>query len=139
MLQRYHASEHAQVRQAAPAMLPDAQDWRSPATDDLFDTILALPDRTEAERFFRDLCTLRELHDMAQRWQVVRLLGEARHYGEVSRLTGASTATVTRIAAWLHHGTGGYRSALERGRRPHRGAPASRGSGRAGARAGTER
>jgi TrpR-related protein YerC/YecD len=97
-------------------MLPDTGDWRSPATDDLFDTILALRDRLEAERFFRDLCTLRELHDMAQRWHVVRLLDEGRAYGEISRLTGASTATITRIAAWLHHGTGGYRAALARTR-----------------------
>ena len=63
---------------------------------------------------------------MAQRWEVVRLLDEGRHYGEISRETGASTATITRIAHWLHHGTGGYREALERqgraGRspRPHR-------------------
>lgn len=94
--------------------LPDVEDWRSPATDELFDTILALPDRREAERFFRDLCTLRELHEMAQRWQVVRLLDEGRHYAEISTLTGASTATITRVAAWLNHGTGGYRAALER-------------------------
>jgi TrpR-related protein YerC/YecD len=106
-------------------MLPDTRDWRSPATDDLFDTILALPDRGEAERFFRDLCTLGELHDMAQRWQVVRLLDEGRPYGEISRLTGASTATVTRIAAWLHHGMGGYRAALARGRTGARAGPST--------------
>ena len=37
---------------------------------------------------------------------------EGRHYMEISRATGASTATITRIAQWLHHGTGGYREAL---------------------------
>ncbi len=36
------------------------------------------------------------------------------HYGEISRQTGASTATITRIAQWLHHGEGGYLRALER-------------------------
>jgi TrpR-related protein YerC/YecD len=92
----------------------DPAEWRSHDTDDLLDTILALPDRTAAERFFRDLCTLRELHDLAQRWHVVRLLNEGRPYVEISRATGASTATVTRIAQWLHHGTGGYREALAR-------------------------
>jgi len=35
------------------------------------------------------------------------------HYGEISRTTGASTATITRIASWLHHGEGGYQRALE--------------------------
>jgi TrpR-related protein YerC/YecD len=92
----------------------NGDEWRTAATEDLFDTIVSLPDRAAAERFFRDLCTLRELHDLAQRWEVVRLLDEGRHYTEISRLTGASTATITRIAQWLNHGTGGYREALER-------------------------
>jgi TrpR-related protein YerC/YecD len=95
-------------------VLSEADDWRSPATDELFATILALPDRPAAERFFRDLCTLRELRDLAQRWQVVRLLDAGRHYAEISRETGASTATITRIASWLNHGAGGYREALAR-------------------------
>jgi TrpR-related protein YerC/YecD len=92
----------------------DASEWRSEDTSDLLDTILALPDRAAAERFFRDLCTFRELHDLAQRWHVVRLLDEGNPYAEISRRTGASTATVTRISQWLKHGTGGYREALER-------------------------
>lgn len=92
----------------------DPAEWRSDATDDLLDTILALPDRTAAERFFRDLCTFKELHDLAQRWQVVRLLDAGSSYSEISRTTGASTATVTRIAQWLNHGSGGYRAALDR-------------------------
>ena len=90
----------------------DPTEWRSEATNDLLDTILELPDRAAAERFFRDLCTFRELHDLAQRWHVVRLLDEGTSYSEISRTTGASTATVTRIAQWLNHGTGGYREAL---------------------------
>lgn len=90
------------------------EDWRTPATGDLVDAILALPDRGEAERFLRDLCTLHEIHDLAQRWQVVRLLQEGLHYTDISGRTGASTATITRIASWLHHGTGGYRAALAR-------------------------
>jgi len=95
-------------------MLNSADSWRTQATDDLLDAILALPDRAAAERFFRDLCTLRELHDLAQRWHVVRLLGGGQHYQQIARETGASTATVTRIAQWLNHGTGGYREALQR-------------------------
>jgi TrpR-related protein YerC/YecD len=89
-------------------------DWQTPETDELLDAIVELPDREEAARFLRDLCTLGELHDLAQRWQVVRMLAEGRHYADVSHVTGASTATVTRIAQWLRHGTGGYVDALER-------------------------
>ena len=91
-----------------------AQDWRTPDAEALFDAILRLEDREEAERFFRDLCTLNELHDMAQRWAVVRLLDGGLHYAEISRQTGASTATITRIASWLNHGEGGYRAMLDK-------------------------
>ena len=51
---------------------------------------------------------------MAQRWAVARQLNEGRHYAEISRATGASTATITRIASWLNHGEGGYRLLLVR-------------------------
>ena len=66
------------------------------------------------ESFFRDLCTLSELEAMAHRWEVVQLLDQGLPYQEISRRTGASTTTVTRVAHWLRHGEGGYRAALDR-------------------------
>ncbi|MGP1674014.1 MAG: YerC/YecD family TrpR-related protein [Candidatus Limnocylindrales bacterium] len=91
-----------------------AQDWRTPDIEALIGVILRLEDRAEAEQFLRDLCTLNELHDMAQRWAVVRMLDSGLHYAEISRTTGASTATITRIASWLNHGEGGYRAMLDK-------------------------
>ena len=88
--------------------------WRTPNVDALLDAIVRLDDRDEAARFMRDLCTLGELRDMGQRWAVVRMLDQGLHYAEISQLTGASTATITRIASWLNHGEGGYRSMLDR-------------------------
>ncbi len=76
--------------------------------------MLALKTLPEAEAFFRDLCTLHELEELADRWAIVRLLEQGRNYREISESTGASTATVTRIAQWLRHGTGGYRLLLDR-------------------------
>ena len=89
-------------------------DWRTPDVEALLEAILRLESLDEAERFFRDLCTLNELRDMAQRWAVVRLLDAGLHYAEISRQTGASTATITRIASWLNHGEGGYRAMLDK-------------------------
>lgn len=89
-------------------------EWRTPETDALIDALVHLDSRDDAERFLRDLCTLGELRDMAQRWAVVRLLDAGMHYAEISRRTGASTATITRIASWLNHGEGGYRRMLDR-------------------------
>jgi TrpR-related protein YerC/YecD len=84
------------------------------AVNDLLEAIARLESAEEARPFFRDLCTLGELRDLAQRWAVVRLLDAGMHYVEISRRTGASTATITRIAQWFHHGEGGYRAAIEK-------------------------
>jgi TrpR-related protein YerC/YecD len=89
-------------------------DWRSDQTSTLFEAILALETSDEAARFFRDLCTLRELEEMSQRWHIARLLEQGLPYREISEQTGSSTATVTRISQWLRHGEGGYRLVLDR-------------------------
>ncbi len=94
----------------------DRDGWRTADTDALFEAVLRLQATDEAARFFRDLCTLRELHDLANRWAVARLLDAGLHYAEIAARTGASTATITRIAQWLRHGEGGYRLLLDRSR-----------------------
>ena len=95
-------------------MISRDQGWRTSETEALMRAVLRLETEAEAEAFLRDLCTLGELHDLAQRWAVVRLLNAGLHYAEISRRTGASTATITRIASWLNHGAGGYKLMIER-------------------------
>jgi TrpR-related protein YerC/YecD len=85
--------------------------------DDLADALLSLRTKDECRRFLRDLCTLAELQALAHRWRIVMLLDQELPYLEVAQRVPASTATVTRVAHWLHHGTGGYTTALERIRR----------------------
>ena len=116
-------------------------DWRTDDVDALIEAFVALDTVDRASAFLRDLCTLGELHDMAQRWAVVRLLDTGLHYGEISRRTGASTATITRIASWLRHGEGGYRAVLEQRKARAAGAAsaASATSGPSRYPAGTER
>ncbi len=80
----------------------------------LLDAFVTLPDRESAERFLRDLCTRRELEEMASRWAVVRRLAAGASYRGIRDETGVSTATITRINDWLRNGTGGYGEALER-------------------------
>jgi TrpR-related protein YerC/YecD len=88
-----------------------------PGLDDLADAVLTLRDRDEARRFLRDLCTLPELEALTHRWQTVRLLEQGVPYVEIAERVPTSTATVTRVAQWLKHGTGGYRIALDRARK----------------------
>ncbi len=95
-------------------MTSPQEDWRTSETDPLLEAIVSLDTVDEAAAFLRDLCTLRELEEMTQRWAVVRLLSKGHSYRDISERTGTSTATVTRINQWLQHGTGGYRMMLER-------------------------
>ncbi len=89
-------------------------DWRTDDTDLLCEALLSLETVDETSRFLRDLCTRRELTEMAHRWAVARLLDRGLPYREIADQVGASTATVTRINEWLHHGAGGYRLVLDR-------------------------
>lgn len=81
---------------------------------DLFEGILFLQTAEECRDFFRDLCTFSELKAMIERLQVAKRVNNGETYRTISKETGASSATVTRVAHWLHHGTGGYRLMLER-------------------------
>jgi TrpR-related protein YerC/YecD len=93
---------------------PDTEDWRNDDTRALFTAVVGLTTIDEAARFFRDLCTRRELDELASRWAVVRLLNQGLSYREIHEVSGVSTATITRINDWLRHGTGGYTEALHR-------------------------
>lgn len=96
-------------------MAPDTtDDWKTQSTDALFDALMRLESRDEVQRFFRDLCTRHELEELSARWTVVQLLDEGLSYRRIAEATGVSTTTITRINEWLNHGTGGYRTALER-------------------------
>ena len=83
-------------------------------TDSLFSAILSLKDTKEARAFFRDLCTMAEIEDMSERWQVAQLLDQGKTYREIAKKLNVSTTTVSRVASWLNNGTNGYRLILDR-------------------------
>jgi TrpR-related protein YerC/YecD len=91
-----------------------------PGLDDLAAAMLTMKTPDEVSRFLRDLCTLPELEALAHRWRTVQLLEEGVPYVEIAERVPTSTATVTRVAQWLRHGTGGYRTALDRTRSTRR-------------------
>ena len=82
--------------------------------DALARAVRSLETTDEVARFLRDLCTVAELEALTHRWQTVLLLEEGVPYVEIAERVPTSTATVTRVAQWLRHGTGGYRIALAR-------------------------
>jgi len=83
-------------------------------TDDLFKTILSLKDLKEAEKFFRDLCTIDELKVMNERWEIAKLINQNLPYRKIADKLNVSTTTVSRVALWLNNGEGGYRLVLDR-------------------------
>ena len=83
-------------------------------TFELYKAILQLKTVGESKRFFRDLLTIEEITEMSKRWQAARLLNQHKSYRKVAKKTGLSTTTVTRVANWLHNGSGGYRLILDR-------------------------
>lgn len=82
--------------------------------DELFDAVLTLEDREDCYRFFEDICTINEIHAIAQRLQVAKLLSQKKTYSEIESITNASTATISRINKCLMYGADGYRQVLER-------------------------
>ncbi len=82
--------------------------------DALFDAVLTLKNREDCYRFFEDLCTINEIHAIAQRMEVAKLLSEKKTYNEIESITNASTATISRINKCLVYGAGGYKLAIDR-------------------------
>ena len=88
--------------------------YRREDIDELFDGILTLRDREDCYRFFEDICTINEIHSIAQRLQVAKLLSEKKTYNEIEKVTKASTATRSRINKCIVYGADGYRRVLDR-------------------------
>ena len=87
---------------------------RNASTDRLFQTILNLNTIDECYTYFEDLCTIKELNDMAQRLDAAILLSEGLSYQKIMEQIEISTATIGRISKCLNYGTGGYRAAIEK-------------------------
>ena len=82
--------------------------------DNLFKAILTLESVEECYSFFGDICTEKELIDLSQRLEVAWLLRKKLNYIEISRRTGASTTTVSRVNKCLTYGNDGYALVFER-------------------------
>ena len=86
----------------------------NPLTDRLAKAILCLKNEDECYKLLDDLCTIREIQDLAQRLEVARMLRNHVTYNEIAQLTGVSTATISRVNRSLSYGEGGYDMVLDR-------------------------
>lgn len=87
---------------------------RKPHNDGMYQAILSLKTVEECIAFFSDLCTVTELQAMGQRYQVAVLLDKGMIYNDILELTGASSATISRVNRSLQYGDGGYQIVFDR-------------------------
>ena len=88
--------------------------FNTPSIDRLFAAILQLQNAEECQKFFEDVCTVKEVQDMAQRLNAAMLLDEGAGYQTISEQVGISTATISRVSRCLNYGAGGYRMTIDR-------------------------
>ena len=89
------------------------KDIHSASTDRLFDAFMKLETREDCYDFFLDICTMKEIEDMAQRLDTAVLLDAGVSYRDISEQVGVSTATISHVNRCLNYGTGGYRKILD--------------------------
>ncbi len=82
--------------------------------DVLYDMLLLLESKEECYRLFEDLCTIKEIQDMALRLKVALMLKEGISYQEIADKTSASTATISRVSKSLIYGANGYQQLLDK-------------------------
>ena len=87
---------------------------QSESMDRLFQTFLNLETLDECYDYFEDLCTIKELLDMAQRLDTAILLSKGMSYTQISQTVNVSPATIGRVNKCLNYGSGGYKTALEK-------------------------
>lgn len=88
--------------------------FHSELTENLYRAIVAIDNTEECRNFFEDICTVKEIQDLAQRLKVAQMLDDGKSYQEVSSATGASTATISRVNKCLVYGSGGYESVIRK-------------------------
>jgi len=80
----------------------------------LYNVLAKISKSDEMAAFLRDLLTIEEIEEMVRRFEVAELLSKGMTTRVISKKTKMSSATISRINYWLHHGMGGYGLALEK-------------------------
>lgn len=88
--------------------------YANESTKRLFEAIADIRTPDECAAFFEDLCTIREIMDMAQRLDTALLLDKGYSYQKIAAEVGVSTATISRVSRALIYGANGYRTAIDR-------------------------
>ncbi len=91
---------------------------RSGEVDLLCQAILRLKTVDDTYKFLEDILTAAEIQSIGQRMAVAKMLDEGQTYEDIASLTGASSATISRVKRSLSFGADGYRLVLDRIKKP---------------------
>lgn len=88
--------------------------YKNHSVDRLFQAILSLKTVEECYCFFEDACTVKEILDLAQRFDVAWDLMQKKNYQQIAKDVGVSTATISRVNRAMQYGNQGYQMVIER-------------------------
>ena len=85
---------------------------RNQAIDDLMKVIAQIDSPEDCYNFFVDLCTVKEIQDMSQRFEAAVMLNDGAKYQDIAAAVKTSAATISRVSRALKYGNGGYEKAI---------------------------
>ena len=75
-------------------------------TQSLFELIASIDNPEDLKKLFEDMCTHKEIEQMADRIYAARLLLEGKTYNQVTELCDISSATLSRVSRCVQYGEG---------------------------------
>ena len=72
----------------------------------LYDLIAQITDPVDCKALFQDLCTAKEIENMAERIFAARLLLEGKTYNQIMEEADISSATLSRVSRCVQYGEG---------------------------------
>lgn len=85
---------------------------KSEHISELYKKIVGLQTEADCKAFFEDLCTVKEVENMAERCFAAKLLMEGNTYSQVMAQAEISSATLSRVSRCVQYGEG-YRKVLK--------------------------
>ena len=82
------------------------QTAKSAHIENLFQLIAAIDDPDVCRALFDDLCTVKEVENMAERLFTARLLLEGCTYSQILAQADISSATLSRVSRCVQYGSG---------------------------------
>ena len=79
---------------------------KSQKKDALFELIASISDPADCKALFQDLCTAKEIENMAERVFAARLRIEGKTYNQIMEVADISSATLSRVSRCVQYGDG---------------------------------